>query len=137
MLEQTNYLAVFAKPTFQINIRPGSIFLYLALKTLEVLKFTHCFLASFIVFGRSIRSQMFFKIGVLKNCSIFKEKHLCWSLFLIKLQPLACNIIKKRLQHKFFSVNIEKFLRTVFSIEHLRWLILFWVDFLSNRSPIG
>ena len=35
---------------------------------------------------RSSRSQMFFKIGVLKNFAIFAEKHLCWSLFLIKLQ---------------------------------------------------
>ena len=34
---------------------------------------------------RSSRLQMFFKIGVLKNFAIFTEKHLCWSLFLIKL----------------------------------------------------
>ena len=31
-------------------------------------------------------SQMFFKIGVLKNFVNFTGKHLCWSLFLIKLQ---------------------------------------------------
>ena len=30
------------------------------------------------------RQQIFFKIGVLKNFAIFTEKHLCWSLFLIK-----------------------------------------------------
>ena len=35
---------------------------------------------------RSSRSHMFFKIGVLKNFAIFKEKHLLWSLFLIKMQ---------------------------------------------------
>ena len=29
---------------------------------------------------------MFFKIGVLKNFAIFTRKHLCWSLFLTKLQ---------------------------------------------------
>ena len=34
---------------------------------------------------------------VLKNVVIFTEKHLCWSLFLIKLQ--ACKFIEKRLQH--------------------------------------
>ena len=34
----------------------------------------------------SIRSQMFFKIGVLKNSANFTGKHLCWSFFLIKLQ---------------------------------------------------
>ena len=39
---------------------------------------------------RSIRSQMFFKIGVLKKFAIFTGKHLCCCLFLIKLQ--ACNL---------------------------------------------
>ena len=33
---------------------------------------------------RSSRSQMFFKIGVLKKLAMFKVKHLRWSLFLIK-----------------------------------------------------
>ena len=32
------------------------------------------------------RSQMFFKIRVLKNLAIFTERHLRWSLFLIKLK---------------------------------------------------
>ena len=35
---------------------------------------------------RSSHSQMFFKIGVLKKSAHFTRKHLCWSLFLIKLQ---------------------------------------------------
>ena len=35
---------------------------------------------------RTSRSQMFFKIGVLKNFTIFTGKHLSWKLFLIKLQ---------------------------------------------------
>ena len=34
---------------------------------------------------RSSRSKMFFKISVLENFAIFTGKHLCWSLFLIKL----------------------------------------------------
>ena len=38
---------------------------------------------------------MFFKIGVIKNFVIFRGKHLCWSLFLIKLQSYN------------FPVNIE------------------------------
>ena len=36
----------------------------------------------------SIRSQMFFKIGVLKNFANFTGKHLRWSIFLTKLQAL-------------------------------------------------
>ena len=54
---------------------------------------------------RSTRSQIFFKIGILKNFSIFTGKHRCESLFLIKLQawkPATLlkrvpNFIKKRL----------------------------------------
>ena len=33
---------------------------------------------------------MFFKIGVLTNFAIFTGKHLCWSLFLIKLETFNC-----------------------------------------------
>ena len=36
--------------------------------------------------GKSSQSQMFFKIGVLVTFEIFSEKHLCFSLFSIKLQ---------------------------------------------------
>ena len=36
----------------------------------------------------------------------------------------ACNFIKKSLQHRYFPVNIVKFLRTVFFTEHLQWLLL-------------
>ena len=35
---------------------------------------------------RSCHSQMSLIISVLKNFAIFTGKHLCWSLFLIKLQ---------------------------------------------------
>ena len=31
---------------------------------------------------------MLFEIGVLKNFTIFTEKHRCWGLFLIKLETL-------------------------------------------------
>ena len=41
-----------------------------------------------LIKSRSSRSQMFFKIGVLRNFKIFTGKHLCQSLFLIKLQVL-------------------------------------------------
>ena len=39
-------------------------------------------------FTRSNHSQIFFKIDVLKNFTIFTWKHLYWSLFFIKLQVL-------------------------------------------------
>ena len=36
---------------------------------------------------RNSRSQMFFKISVLKNFANFTGKHLGWNLFLIKCRP--------------------------------------------------
>ena len=42
----------------------------------------------FHILFRSSRSEMFFKIDVLKSFGIFTGKQLCWSLFLIKLQAL-------------------------------------------------
>ena len=58
---------------------------------------------------------MFFKTGVLKNFAIFTGKHLCWSLFLIKLQDwrLAFSL-KKTLQHRCFHMNIARFLKIAF-----------------------
>ena len=60
----------------------------------------------------SSRSQMFFKIAVLKNIANFTGKRLYWSLFLIKLQVLKLNFTEKRLQHRWFPVKFAKFLRT-------------------------
>ena len=59
------------------------------------------------------RSQVIFKTSVLKNFVILTGKHLCWSLFLLNYQDWRpAFLYKKRLQHRFFSVNIAKFLRT-------------------------
>ena len=44
--------------------------------------------------------------------------------FLIKLHARPATLLKKRLWHRYFPVNFEKFLRTPFFIEHLRWLLL-------------
>ena len=64
---------------------------------------------------RSSRSQQFFKIGVLKNLSILARNHLCWSLFLIRLQVWRpAFLLKKRFQRRCFPMNITKFLRTAF-----------------------
>ena len=57
----------------------------------------------------SSRWQMFFKIGALKNFAIFTGKHLCWTLFLIKIG---------------LAVHIAKISETAIFVEHLRWLLL-------------
>ena len=46
--------------------------------------------------SRSSSSQMFFKIGILNNFTIFTGKHLYWSLFLLKLQALRPTTLFKR-----------------------------------------
>ena len=69
---------------------------------------------------------MFLKIGVLKSFAIFTGKHLCWSLLFNKVAGLRPAVLlkKKRLQHRCFLANMEKFLRTAFFKEQLRWLLL-------------
>ena len=57
--------------------------------------------------SRSSHRRCSVKKGVLKNFANFIGKHLCWSLFLIKLLAF----IKKRLQHRCFPMKIAKFLR--------------------------
>ena len=74
---------------------------------------------------RSSRSQIVFKIGVLKNLRNFTGKDLCWeSLFNKVAYLMACNFTEKRLQHRYFPVKFRKFLRIPFFTEHLWWLLL-------------
>ena len=40
----------------------------------------------------------------------------------------ACNVIKKRLYHRYFPVNFTKFLRTASFTEHLQWLLMECVE---------
>ena len=63
---------------------------------------------------RSSRSQMFYKIPVLKHFAALSRKHLCWSLFLIKLQAWS-KFLKKTFQYRIFRMNIAKFSRTPIS----------------------
>ena len=70
---------------------------------------------------------MFFKTGDLKKSAIFTRKHLCWSLFLKKVALKF--FTKKRLQHRYFPVNIVKILRTAFVIKD-QWLLSTWPYFI-------
>ena len=89
-----------------------SVFFYFYIFHFESIKF------------RSRRSQMSFERDVFKSFTIFTGKHLCWSLFVIKFPAFKpANLLKKRLQHRYFHINIAKFLRTAFFIEHLRQLL--------------
>ena len=71
----------------------------------------------------SSRSEVVFKKGVLKNFGKFTGKH--ESLFFNKATGWGGQLYeKKRLRKRCFPVNFAKFLRTVYFIEHLRWLLL-------------
>ena len=79
---------------------------------------------------RSSCSQIFVKISVLKNFTIFTTPAL--ESLLKKVAGLeAHRSIKRSLQHRCFPVNIAKFLKTAFSIEQLWWLLLELRHFFS------
>ena len=54
-----------------------------------------CVRVSFLITLRSSRSQIFFKMFALKNFSNFMGKHLCGSLFSIKLQARPGTLLKR------------------------------------------
>ena len=84
--------------------------------------------------SRRNRLQMFFKISVLKSFANFTGKHLCWSLFLIKLQALDPHVTERWLQHRCFPVKFAKFLRTAFFQKHLQWLLLYFLQCAKKET---
>ena len=59
--------------------------------------------------------EVFYKETVLKNFAKFTGKHLCQSLFFNKVAGLRpATLLKKRLWHRWFSVNFATFSRTHF-----------------------
>ena len=72
---------------------------------------------------KSSRSQMIFKIDVLKNFTKLTRQKLCWSLFLIKLQALRPATLSKRdsmeismeTLTQLFSCQICKIFKNIFS----------------------
>ena len=72
------------------------------------------------------RSQMFFKIGVLKHFTIFTRKHLCWKYFLRKFKACRPAILSKRDSNtNVFSECCEIFKNTYFQ-EHCERLLLYF-----------
>ena len=51
---------------------------------------------------------MFFKIGALKNFVIFKEKQLCWTLFLMYLNKLFYFMINRKMKLLKSKIKFEK-----------------------------
>ena len=72
-----------------------------------------------ILSDRSIRSYMFFKTGILKIPQ-YSQENTCVGVWFS--ESFLKFFIKKRLQHRYFPVNITKSLRTTFVIENRRLL---------------
>ena len=77
----------------------------------------------------------------LKKRNIHRKTPALESLFNKVLVLQVYNLIKRKLQQRCFPVNIAKFLRTPFFIEHLRWLLLpfttsFWNYYWKKRLVI-
>ena len=63
--------------------------------------------------------------GVLRNFGKFTGKHVCQSLIFDKFASLSpATLLKKRLWHTCFPVNLAKFLRTPFLQNTFRRLLL-------------
>ena len=73
---------------------------------------------------------MFFDKGVLKNLAKLVRKHLCWSLFSIKLQ--ACIFIEKRTQA--FSCEYCEIFKKIFFIEHVLCSLYFSAILFDDRN---
>ena len=89
----------------------------------------------FVAF-RSGRPKVFCKKGALSNFSKFTRKHLCQTLFVNNVARPA-TLLKKRLLHRCFPVNFEKFIRTPFFIEHLWWLLLHVSFYIEDKIYSG
>ena len=68
--------------------------------------------------------QMFFKIGSIKNFTIFTAKHLSWGLFLIKLQVWRSANFLKTDYNTGASCGYCKIFTNSSLIKHLWWLLL-------------
>ena len=78
--------------------------------------------------NRSCRPEVFSKKGVLRDLAKVAGNTCVRVSFLIKVAGL---------RHRCFSVNFVKFLRTLFRIEHLYWLLkaeILWVLFTLVSS---
>ena len=66
------------------------------------------------------RPEVFCKKGVLRNLVKFTGKHLCQSLFQIKLQASGLQLIKKETLAQVFFCEFCEISKNTFFTEHLR-----------------
>ena len=74
---------------------------------------------SFIYNVVTAKLEVFCTKGALKNFANFSGKHLCWSLFLIKLQALGLQLHYKETSTHVFSCEIYEISENAYFVEHL------------------
>ena len=75
------------------------------------------------------------KKGILKYFEKMTGKH--QSLFCFCCRSGLAIFLEKRLRHRCAPVNLAKFLRTAFLIEHLHWLLRNVIEQYFCRTPLG
>ena len=75
-------------------------------------------------FQKCCPSQMFFRIGVLRNCPRSTRKSVLESLFNKATGLISCKFIKREAPTQVFSCEYHKMFENTFFTEHLRWLLL-------------
>ena len=73
-----------------------------------------------------------FEISSIKHFAIFTRKHLCWGLFLIKLQAFRPATFLKR--DSDVSCGYCELYKNIFFTENLRWLLLTVLPLYSEVS---
>ena len=86
---------------------------------------------------RSSHTQMFFKTGV-RNVAIFREKHLCSSLFWINLQALRPAILfQPHLKREFNTSVFLRILQNFYSFFYRTPPVDAFASFIRNCSVTG
>ena len=92
------------------------------------------FLKEMLIFTyRSSRLEVLCRKGVFRNFAKFTGKQSPESLV---PEPRPATLLKKRLWHTCFPLNLAKFLRIFFFTEHFRWLLLH-LQIRQGQSQIG
>ena len=83
----------------------------------------------------SSRMEVSYKRGVLKNLTKFTRKHLCRSLFLIRVAVWKpATLLKIRLVVFFFFFQFREIIRKFYFVEHLANDIAYAIEFIPEEK---
>ena len=106
------------------NLSPLWILLYKYFSSWEILR-------NYSTIFRSSHQRCSIKKAILEHFVIFTGKHRCRGLFFNKVAGhQVCNFIEKRLQHRYYLVNIRKFIRTI--LKNISELLHCWKVFCES-----